>query len=79
MPGIFDLSIEETGYGFRPRYRDFAPLPGGPPGDRLYLATGHHRNGIRWTPGTPAHGIALMLDGETPEVLMPNDPQQFGL
>lgn len=78
MPGIYDLPIEETWCGFRPGSRDNAPLLGGTPVDGLYIATGHHRNGILMTPGTSVHMATLMLDGETPEVLKPYDPQRFG-
>ncbi|NJK64365.1 MAG: glycine oxidase ThiO [Synechococcaceae cyanobacterium SM2_3_1] len=50
LPGLYDMPIRETQVGFRPRSPDDAPILGPTPLKGLYLATGHHRNGILLAP-----------------------------
>ncbi|MDH4122084.1 MAG: glycine oxidase ThiO [Deltaproteobacteria bacterium] len=77
LPGAYDLPVVETWTGFRPGSRDNAPILGesGFPG--LYMATGHHRNGILTTPATAYHLSRLMLDGLASDLLNKFSPQRF--
>jgi glycine oxidase len=63
VPGIEDLPIEEMWVGHRPGSRDDAPILGPAPLDRLFYATGHHRNGILLAPITADAVARLVLDG----------------
>jgi glycine oxidase len=62
LPAIEDLPIAETWVGFRPGSRDDAPILGPSGIDGLWLATGHHRNGILLTPVTADAVAASILD-----------------
>ena len=46
LPSIEELPIDELWTGFRPTSRDDAPILGPTPIEGLFVATGHHRNGI---------------------------------
>ena len=59
-PRIADLKIEETWWGFRPATPDLNPILGRGPQRNLYIATGHHRNGILLTPITAIAVAQLM-------------------
>lgn len=77
IPSVYELAIDEIWCGFRPGSRDNAPLLGesGVPG--LYVATGHHRNGIVNTPITARYMSELILDNRRPELLMRLSPDRF--
>ncbi|MCF3948938.1 glycine oxidase ThiO [Acidiphilium iwatense] len=62
LPGIEELPVIETWVGFRPGARDDAPIlgPAGLPG--LFVAAGHHRNGILLTPVSADAMAATILD-----------------
>lgn len=66
LPAIEELPIDEMWVGFRPGSRDDAPILGPTPVDGLYLATGHHRNGILLAPITAEAVARTILDG-TPD------------
>ncbi len=61
LPGLYDMPIRETQVGFRPRSPDDAPILGATPLKGLYLATGHHRNGILLAP-LLAQAITQLLE-----------------
>ena len=52
LPGIYDLPVVESWAGLRPASRDDAPILGSTKTEGLFLATGHHRNGILLAPLT---------------------------
>ncbi|MFN8422042.1 MAG: FAD-dependent oxidoreductase [Anaerolineae bacterium] len=49
-----ELPIVETWAGLRPTSRDDAPILGPTAVEELWLATGHHRNGVLLAPITGA-------------------------
>ena len=63
LPGIEELGIAEMWVGHRPGSRDDAPVLGATSVDGLYLANGHHRNGILMTPLTGQAVAAEILTG----------------
>ena len=46
LPGLAEASLAATWSNFRPFIGEHAPLMGASPLPGLFLATGHHRNGI---------------------------------
>jgi glycine oxidase len=77
LPGVYELPIAEMWVGFRPGSRDNAPILGATQVPGVYLATGHFRNGILFTPITALGMTELLLDGRTPDALKPFSPQRF--
>lgn len=63
IPAIEELPIREMWAGHRPGSRDDAPVLGTTPVEGLYLATGHHRNGILMTPLTGQAVASEILTG----------------
>ncbi|NET55734.1 MAG: glycine oxidase ThiO [Symploca sp. SIO2E6] len=51
-PPLQDWQIQECWWGFRPTTPDQLPILGSSPLENLFLATGHHRNGILLAPVT---------------------------
>ncbi len=68
VPGVLDLELVETLVGWRPTSPDGLPVVG-PAHDveRLWWATGHHRNGVLFASITGA----LLADGLTAERTLP--------
>ena len=56
--------------------RDHLPAIGATEHDRLYVATGHYRNGILLAPATAAL-LADLIDGQNPELLRGLEPGRF--
>jgi len=77
LPGIYELPIEEMWCGFRPGSRDNSPILGESRVPGVFLATGHHRNGILFTPATAVYMSQLLLDGRVPEPIQPFSPRRF--
>ncbi len=69
LPTIEELPIDELWTGFRPTSRDDAPILGPTPVEGLFVATGHHRNGILLTPLTALAVSEAILSGRVPEVI----------
>jgi glycine oxidase len=67
----------ERWWGFRPCTPDEGPLLGPSPMPGLWLATGHHRNGVLLAAIT-ADLLAAAIDGQTPELLQAFHWQRFG-
>ena len=67
--------------GLRPRTPDALPILGevyaGDAVARLFVATGHHRNGVLLAPATAAGMAQLILDGSTPAGWEPFSPRRF--
>lgn len=78
-PALAGARVIETWAGLRPASPDNAPIIGRAPGhDGLWIATGHHRNGILWAPITGELLSRAILTGEIPPELAPYDPARFG-
>lgn len=71
LPGIYDLPVIESWAGLRPTSRDDAPILGKTPVEGLFLATGHHRNGILLTPLTAQSMQKLLIDGQMDPAIAP--------
>jgi glycine oxidase len=69
LPAIEELPIDEFWTGFRPTSRDDAPILGPTAIEGLFVATGHHRNGILLTPLTALAVSAAIMSGRLPEVI----------
>ena len=69
LPAIEELPIAEMWVGFRPTSRDDAPILGPGPVEGLYLATGHHRNGILLAPATADYVSRAILEGGVPDAI----------
>ena len=77
VPAVEELPIEEMWVGFRPTSRDDAPILGPTPLEGLYLATGHHRNGILQAPATADLVSRAVLSGVLPAPLRPFTLERF--
>jgi glycine oxidase len=77
VPSLSRLPVVETWAGFRPASADGMPALGrlGPEG--LWVASGHHRNGILLTPITAEILAARILGKEPPVSDAPFDPRRF--
>jgi glycine oxidase len=79
LPGIYELPIVETWCGFRPGSRDNSPILGESKIPGVFLATGHYRNGILFTPVTAVYMTRLLLEGVVPEPIRAFSPQRFSV
>jgi glycine oxidase len=69
LPSVEELPIDELWTGFRPTSRDDAPILGPTSVEGLFVATGHHRNGILLTPLTALTVSEAILSGRVPEII----------
>lgn len=69
MPRLGECCVDETWWGFRPTTLDGAPILGAGAWPNLFLATGHHRNGILLAPITARLLARLILDGDADPLL----------
>ena len=66
VPVLADAEVERAWAGLRPGSPDGLPMLGPVPGVAgLFLAAGHHRNGLQMSPGT-GHLIARLVTGRDP-------------
>ncbi|HET7873943.1 MAG TPA: glycine oxidase ThiO [Methylomirabilota bacterium] len=78
VPALDRRRILRSWCGFRPWASDSLPVLGPLPGiERLYVATGHFRNGILLAPITASLISRCILDGEVPALLEPFLPHRF--
>ncbi|WP_241503695.1 glycine oxidase ThiO [Ferruginivarius sediminum] len=77
VPAIEELPVAETWVGWRPGSRDDAPILGPAPVDGLWLATGHHRNGILLAPLTAQAMASEILGRARLDVLRPFGVERF--
>jgi glycine oxidase len=77
IPTIEELPIAEMWAGHRPGSRDDAPVLGATPVDGLFLANGHHRNGILMTPLSGQAVAAEILTGRRHDALAPFRVERF--
>lgn len=71
LPTIEELPVVETWVGFRPTSRDDAPIFGPTTVEGLFMATGHHRNGILLAPLTADAVSEAVLKGSMPAIAEP--------
>ncbi|MGK7909277.1 MAG: glycine oxidase ThiO [Synechococcus sp.] len=76
-PKIQHLTLLETWWGYRPTTPDLLPVLGRGPQANLYLATGHHRNGILLVPATARIMADLILRGQEDALLSHFSWQRF--
>lgn len=76
-PAVADWSIEEFWWGFRPTTPDQLPILGASSCENLWLATGHHRNGILLAPATASLLADLILAQKAAPLLSHFSWQRF--
>ncbi len=74
IPAICHLPVVETWAGLRAGSPDRAPFLGRYGAENLYVAAGHHRNGILQAPGTARLITEMMRLGEKPAIAAYFDP-----
>jgi glycine oxidase len=78
VPEIGRRSITRSWCGFRPWVPDGQPVLGPwPDVPGLFAATAHYRNGILMAPITAALLTRCIVDGETPDSIVPFLPRRF--
>ena len=77
LPSIEELPVVETWVGFRPTSRDDAPILGPAGCEGLWIATGHHRNGILLAPLTADAMSEAILGGEMMPAVRPFGMERF--
>jgi glycine oxidase len=77
VPAVEELPVDEIWVGHRPGSRDDAPILGRGPLDRLFYATGHHRNGILLAPVTADAMARLILDDVVDPAIKPFGLERF--
>jgi glycine oxidase len=76
LPDVAELEFASVEAGLRPATPDNAPIVGPAGEEGLFLATGHHRNGVLLAPATAGAVAAMVTDGSP----LPGDRiAQFGL
>ena len=69
MPRIDEFELAEHRVGFRPAVDDDLPAIGRRPGDSVWVANGHYRNGIQLAPAT-AYWLARAIRSGRPSKLI---------
>lgn len=69
MPRIDEFELGEHRVGFRPAVEDNLPAIGREPGDCIWVANGHYRNGIQLAPAT-AYWLARAIRSGRPSKLI---------
>ena len=78
FPALVERPVRAVWAGLRPGTPDGLPLLGPLPGhQRVFLATGHYRNGILLAPWTARRVGAMMLGGRPPAADDPFSPRRF--
>jgi glycine oxidase len=76
IPGLADAPITGTWCGFRPATTEDRPMIGRVSGN-LFVATGHHRNGVLLAPETARLVADLVATGTCDRDLAPFSPEAF--
>ena len=77
LPGIAEYALVESAAGLRPGSPDNLPLIGAPGPAGLFVATGHHRNGMLLAPITAEAVLALLAGEPVPDPVRVADPRRF--
>jgi len=78
VPALADAPVLSTWSNFRPYTEDQLPVLGATAVRGLYLATGHHRNGILLAPATADAVARLITQGDAGVDLTPFSVERFG-
>jgi glycine oxidase len=76
LPGIYDLELVEVCVGLRSAVDDHLPVIGRA-ADGLFVAYGHHRNGILLAPATAHYLARWMAEGAAPAELRAFRPDRW--
>ena len=77
LPEVIELELVEVAVGHRPGTPDNAPLLGPTDVENVFVATGHHRNGVLLAPVT-AELVGALLAGSAPRWdIGPFSPDRF--
>jgi len=77
VPSLAGADLADSWSGLRPAPSDGTPLIGCGAVPGLFLASGHHRNGILLTPETARLVAEAVIAGSEPEALRPFSPRRF--
>lgn len=77
VPALKDLDVVDTWAGLRAGSPDEAPMLGNYHAKGLYIAAGHHRNGILQSPATAEALCGLIMTGTVSDDVRPFDPNRF--
>lgn len=77
LPEVTELELVEVAVGHRPGTPDNAPLLGSADVEGVFVATGHHRNGVLLAPVTAEVIRALLAGSELPWDISPFSPDRF--
>jgi glycine oxidase len=77
LPGLAGAELAASWSGLRPAPSDGLPLLGMGAARGLFVASGHHRNGILLMPETARLVAECVLAGREPEALRPFSPSRF--
>ena len=77
VPSLADAPVTGTWCGFRPATSEERPLIGQIPGTPIFIATGHHRNGVLLAPETARLVADLVATGSCDRDLAPFSPEAF--
>ncbi|HEX4017444.1 MAG TPA: glycine oxidase ThiO [Frankiaceae bacterium] len=76
VPGVTELAFTEVVVGLRPATADNAPVIGRWD-ERLFVATGHYRNGILLAPVTADLVVDILSSSRVPDLAVPFSPDRF--
>jgi glycine oxidase len=71
LPGIYELEVVATAFGYRPALRDNQPAIGRTDIQGLYLSVGQYRHGIMLAPGGAEWLLRVMENGDMVNPLTP--------
>lgn len=77
VPALDEYELVETTAGLRPGSPDNAPIVGATAMERLFMATGHYRNGILLAPVTADAVVSLLEGHPVSGALAPFAPDRF--
>ena len=76
-PTLKEGRVLETWFGVRPGLPDHAPAIGRTDNPYVFIASGHHRNGILLGPLTAQWVADMMIDANVPALAEPFSPNRF--
>lgn len=77
VPALAEAEFVEVVAGLRPGTPDNAPIIGRLGRDGPFVAMGHYRHGVLFSPQTAEVVVALIEGGEVPELARPFSPERF--
>lgn len=77
LPEVMELELVAAHAGLRPGSPDNAPLIGAADLEGVFVATGHHRNGVLLAPITAAAVAGLLTGADAPDSVQAFAPDRF--